>query len=143
MRNGLHVRSIHSGPRPKQFWWRKYAFAIRLASCFFSITLATVYVQFFERSAPTVNLIWVANGLLLTYLLLAPRWRWWSYLIAGTAAAGGSRDRQAVRCGICFVANRAAFPTESQDRLTRNLGAAPVRVAMLPMVPQLVALSWR
>jgi diguanylate cyclase (GGDEF)-like protein/PAS domain S-box-containing protein len=81
----LHVRPLHGDPRPNGFWWRKYAFAIRLASCFFSITLATVYVQFFERSAPTVNLIWVANGLLLTYLLLAPRWRWPGYLIAGTA----------------------------------------------------------
>jgi diguanylate cyclase (GGDEF)-like protein/PAS domain S-box-containing protein len=44
-----------------------------------------VFVWLFERSEPTVNLIWVANGLLLTYLLLAPRWRWPAYLIAGFA----------------------------------------------------------
>jgi diguanylate cyclase (GGDEF)-like protein/PAS domain S-box-containing protein len=86
MRNGLQVSPLQVGPRPKSLWWRKHAFPIRLACCFFSITIATVYVQFFERSAPTVNLIWVANGLLLTYLLLAPRWRWPAYLIAGAAA---------------------------------------------------------
>jgi diguanylate cyclase (GGDEF)-like protein/PAS domain S-box-containing protein len=51
-----------------------------------AIVLATVYARFFEQTGPTVNLIWVANGLLLTYLLLAPRWRWPAYLIAGTAA---------------------------------------------------------
>jgi diguanylate cyclase (GGDEF)-like protein/PAS domain S-box-containing protein len=31
------------------------------------------------------NLIWVANGVLLSYLLLAPRWRWPAYLVAGLA----------------------------------------------------------
>ena len=82
----MQVSPLQVGPRPKSLWWGKYAFPIRLACCFFSITVATVYVQFFERSAPTVNLIWVANGLLLTYLLLAPRWRWPAYLIAGAAA---------------------------------------------------------
>ena len=82
----MHANALHGSHRPKGAWWQKYAFAIRLAACFFSITIATVYVQFFERSEPTVNLIWVANGLLLTYLLLAPRWRWPGYLIAGTAA---------------------------------------------------------
>ena len=79
--NPFHSRDRTSGP-----WRRKHAFAFRLALCFFSITLATVYVRFFERSGPVVNLIWVANGLLLAYLLLAPRWRWPGYLAAGTAA---------------------------------------------------------
>jgi diguanylate cyclase (GGDEF)-like protein/PAS domain S-box-containing protein len=31
------------------------------------------------------NLIWVANGVLLSYLLLAPRWRWPAYLAVGLA----------------------------------------------------------
>lgn len=82
----MHASPSHGGHRPKGRWWRKHAYAVRLASCFISITVATVYVKFFERSGPTVNLIWVANGLLLTYLLLAPRWRWPGYLIVGTAA---------------------------------------------------------
>jgi diguanylate cyclase (GGDEF)-like protein/PAS domain S-box-containing protein len=86
MRNGLRVSRSYGDHRPEGLWRRRHAYAIRLASCFFSITLATVYAQFFERSAPAVNLIWVTNGLLLTYLLLAPRWLWPGYLIAGTAA---------------------------------------------------------
>ncbi len=86
MRNGLHAGLSHAGHLSQNRWWRRHAYAIRLVSCFFSITLATVYVKFFERSGPTVNLIWVATGLWLTYLLLAPRWRWPGYLIAGAAA---------------------------------------------------------
>jgi len=85
MRIGLEVSPSHGGHRPQNAWWQRHAFAIRLASCFAANTLATVYVLFFERSAPTVNLIWVANGLLLAYLLLAPRWRWPAYFIAGLA----------------------------------------------------------
>jgi diguanylate cyclase (GGDEF)-like protein/PAS domain S-box-containing protein len=50
------------------------------------VTLATVFVQYFERSSFDVNLIWIANGLLLAYLLLAPRWRWPGYLAAGASA---------------------------------------------------------
>ena len=85
MRIGLEISPAHGGHRLQLPWWRSHAFAIQLAACFFSNTLATVYVLFFERSAPNVNLIWVANGLLLTYLLLAPRWRWPAYLAAGLA----------------------------------------------------------
>jgi diguanylate cyclase (GGDEF)-like protein/PAS domain S-box-containing protein len=85
MRIGLEISPSNGGHRPKGLWWQSHAFAIRLASCFFFNTLSTVYVLFFERSAPTVNLIWVSNGVLLTYLLLAPRWRWPGYLIAGIA----------------------------------------------------------
>lgn len=55
---------------------RRYGFPIRLAGCFFSVTLATVFVGL----APEANLIWVANGVLLAYLLLAPRRRWPAYL---------------------------------------------------------------
>jgi diguanylate cyclase (GGDEF)-like protein/PAS domain S-box-containing protein len=82
----LHDSPLQVGPRRRNIWWHKHAYASRLASCFIWITLATVFVRFFERSEPTVNLIWVANGLLLTYLLLAPRWRWPGYLAAGAAA---------------------------------------------------------
>lgn len=85
MRIGLEISPSNGGHRLNGQWWRSYAFAIRLAACFFFNTLATVYVLFFERSAPTVNLIWVSNGVLITYLLLAPRWRWPAYLIAGIA----------------------------------------------------------
>lgn len=75
----------HGSHRQSHTWWQRHALTVRLAVCFVANTLATVYVLFFERSAPTVNLIWVANGLLLAYLLLAPRWRWPAYLTAGLA----------------------------------------------------------
>ena len=84
----MHASPSHAGPLLKSRWWRRHAYALRLVSCFLSITLATVYVKFFERSGPIVNLIWVATGLWLTYLLLAPRWHWPGYLIAGAAAMG-------------------------------------------------------
>jgi diguanylate cyclase (GGDEF)-like protein/PAS domain S-box-containing protein len=61
---------------------RKYGFVCRLAGCYFSIALATVFVGL----APEANLIWVANGVMLAYLLLAPRSRWPAYLCAGYMA---------------------------------------------------------
>jgi diguanylate cyclase (GGDEF)-like protein/PAS domain S-box-containing protein len=51
------------------------------------VLLATIFVGL----VPEDNLIWVANGVLLAYLLLAPRKRWPAYICAGYAAqfAGG------------------------------------------------------
>jgi integral membrane sensor domain MASE1 len=63
-------------------WRRRHAFAVRLAGCFFSVTVATIFIGM----APESNLIWVANGLMLAYLLLAPRRRWAAYVSAGFAA---------------------------------------------------------
>ncbi len=80
----MQSRALHDG-RPNRLLWRKHAFAIRLIFCFVSVTLATVSVWFFIRGGGP-NLIWAANGLLLSYLLLAPRWRWPGYLVAGIAA---------------------------------------------------------
>ncbi len=57
-------------------WQRSCGFPLRMAGCFFSVTLATVFVGL----APEANLIWVANGVILAYLLLAPRKRWPAYL---------------------------------------------------------------
>jgi diguanylate cyclase (GGDEF)-like protein/PAS domain S-box-containing protein len=68
--------------RPWVLWPRKHAFAIHLAQCFLFVLFATVFVGL----APEENLIWVANGVLLAYLLLAPRRRWPAYLTAGFAA---------------------------------------------------------
>jgi diguanylate cyclase (GGDEF)-like protein/PAS domain S-box-containing protein len=71
-----HRASIHLR------WLRKHGFPVRVAACFFTVTLATVFIGL----APEFNLIWVANGLLLAYLLLAPRRRWPIYVGAGFAA---------------------------------------------------------
>ncbi|MGB7549091.1 MAG: diguanylate cyclase [Terracidiphilus sp.] len=75
---------VGSWPRPRvRAWWlRHYGFPLRLAGCFLFILLATVLVG----SASERHLLWIANGVLLTYLLLAPRRRWPAYLGAGLAA---------------------------------------------------------
>lgn len=66
------VRSRLKHPRAR--------FALRVTGCFLSSVAAAVFVGLDLHS----NLIWVANGVLLSYLLLAPRWRWPAYLAAGT-----------------------------------------------------------
>jgi diguanylate cyclase (GGDEF)-like protein/PAS domain S-box-containing protein len=67
--------------------WRRYSFAVRLATCFFFVMVGTVGVGLGSQT----NLIWVANGLVLSYLLLAPRWRWPAYVgIAFAAMIAGS-----------------------------------------------------
>jgi diguanylate cyclase (GGDEF)-like protein len=55
---------------------------MRLAGCFVFSTAAMVL------GGPAIqnNSIWACNGLLLSYLLLAPRRRWLAYIAAGLAA---------------------------------------------------------
>lgn len=74
--------SAHIGTGPRGLWRRRHSFAIRLAASFVFVTLSTIGVGLGTQA----NLIWVANGLLLTYLLLAPRRRWPAYV--GTGFAG-------------------------------------------------------
>ena len=64
------------------FCLRRHGFGVRLAGCFVSVIVATVFVGL----APEANMIWVANGVLLAYLLLAPRRRWPAYIGAAFAA---------------------------------------------------------
>ena len=73
--------SAHVGTGPRGLWRRRYSFANRLAACFVFVTLSTIGVGLGTQA----NLIWVANGLLLTYLLLAPRRRWPAYVATGFA----------------------------------------------------------
>lgn len=70
---------IRTFSRPR-LRWRYESFA-RIAGCFLTSLLATYFVGLEIQ----INVIWVANGLLLSYLLLAPRWRWTAYLLAGFA----------------------------------------------------------
>ncbi len=77
--------------RPRR-WLREYGFALRLAGCLLLIVLATVLVSLFEWQGNGGELIWAGNGILLAYLLLAPRWRWPAYLLTGwlALALGGA-----------------------------------------------------
>ena len=79
----MRRNSASTGSRAGVLRLRKHGFAVRLAACFLFVTLATIFV----RSAALANhLIWVANGVLLAFLLLEPRKRWGAYLGAGFAA---------------------------------------------------------
>jgi len=63
-------------------WLRKYGYSLRLGICFVVVALATgTGICVFES-----NLIWIANGVLLAFLLVASRRRWPAYLVTGFAA---------------------------------------------------------
>jgi diguanylate cyclase (GGDEF)-like protein/PAS domain S-box-containing protein len=64
---------------------RRYGNLARVAACFVASLAATYFVGLEIQD----NVIWVANGLLLSYLLLTPRWRWRAYLLAGLAGQVG------------------------------------------------------
>ena len=59
----------------------------RLSGCFLAVLLASGFVAIFNRGNIGVDgyLIWIANGVLLAFLLLSPRWRWPAYMVAGAA----------------------------------------------------------
>jgi diguanylate cyclase (GGDEF)-like protein/PAS domain S-box-containing protein len=57
--------------------------SLRLASCSLLVTLATVVSGLYEQWEQTANVFWIANGILLAYLILAPRSRWPAFLTAG------------------------------------------------------------
>ena len=65
----------------RRFWCRGWRCPARVAGCFISVIGAASLMPLGAH-----NLIWIANGLLLSYLLLAPRWRWPLYVAAGLAA---------------------------------------------------------
>ena len=79
----MRWRATFDGSGSWSGWTRRYGLALRLAACFLSVTIASAVIPGIERWEPENNLLWVANGLLLAYLLLAPRWRWPLYLGAG------------------------------------------------------------
>lgn len=66
--------------------WRSNAYPLLLAGMFGSVTISILCVGAFERTADGSNVIWLANGLVLAYLLLVPRWRWPLYGVVAFAA---------------------------------------------------------
>jgi len=73
------------GMRPSKRWANRHGFALRLVGCFALVFLAAASETLFNANRAGLDVIWLANGVLLSYLLLAPRWRWPSYLCAGAA----------------------------------------------------------
>ena len=78
----LASKSSHAWGR----WLPRPRVAVRLAACFLWVTFASVIVGYVEQWKPENNLLWVANGLILAYLLLAPRKLWPAYLLTGFLA---------------------------------------------------------
>ena len=64
-------------------WLHRHGVTLRLTLCFFSVYATTVFVRFMPE---TNHMIWFANGVLLAFMILAPRRRWPAYLIAGLSA---------------------------------------------------------
>lgn len=67
-------------------WWRRHGNALRLAGVFLYVLLSILCLGNTERTAGGSNIIWLANGLLLAFLLLIPRWRWPLYVGAAFVA---------------------------------------------------------
>ncbi len=71
------------GGRTRVPWIGMDAPSLRMVSCFALITAATVVSGLYERWEQTANVFWIANGVLLAYLLLGQRRRWPVFLAAG------------------------------------------------------------
>jgi diguanylate cyclase (GGDEF)-like protein/PAS domain S-box-containing protein len=67
-------------------WWQTHAYAWRLLWIFITVNLSILWIGTFDRTDFGSNIIWLANGLVLAFLLLAPRWRWPLYLLSAYAA---------------------------------------------------------
>jgi diguanylate cyclase (GGDEF)-like protein/PAS domain S-box-containing protein len=66
--------------RAKTRWGRKHSYALRLAGMFLCVTLSILCAPSFDKTTGGNNIIWISNGLMLSFLLLAPRWRWPMYI---------------------------------------------------------------
>jgi len=67
-------------------WPRGHRFSLRLATCFLLVTLASLVPYLLQMGGTGSYKVWIANGVLLSYLLLAPRWRWPAYVGVGFPA---------------------------------------------------------
>lgn len=74
-----------AGRRAFVRWSRAYQPYLRLAGCLILVTLASLLPYFLEMGGEGQYKVWIANGVLLSYLLLAPRRRWPAYLVVGFA----------------------------------------------------------
>jgi len=64
---------------------------VRLFEIYVAVTLSILCVGALDRTENGTNIIWLANGLVLAFLLLVPRWRWPMYVaVAFLAMLTGS-----------------------------------------------------
>jgi diguanylate cyclase (GGDEF)-like protein/PAS domain S-box-containing protein len=77
---------------------------MRLVWMFLCVVLSIGCIGRFDQAASGANIIWLANGLVLAFLLLVPRWRWPLYILVGFAAMflGSFWIGQTLRVSICY-----------------------------------------
>jgi diguanylate cyclase (GGDEF)-like protein/PAS domain S-box-containing protein len=76
---------VVTGEVKSQWRWR-HGYVLRLARLFLYVALSILCVGNSQRTTGGSNIIWIANGLELAFLLLVPRWRWYWYVAVGFAA---------------------------------------------------------
>jgi diguanylate cyclase (GGDEF)-like protein/PAS domain S-box-containing protein len=105
-------------------WLHRHGVTLRLTLCFFSVYATTVFVRFMPE---TNHMIWFANGVLLAFMILAPRRRWPAYLIAGLSAqlAGSMVFNAQWRLNIVLTAMNLAEVLISAYLLRRGSTARP------------------
>jgi len=67
-------------------WARSHIFVLRLVGCFLAVLLTTSLIGYCDCRGAMPSAIWATNGLLLAFLLLAPRRHWPAYLGTGFVA---------------------------------------------------------
>jgi diguanylate cyclase (GGDEF)-like protein/PAS domain S-box-containing protein len=84
--------------------WRRHGYALRLAGVFLYVVLSILCIGSAERTTGGSNIIWLANGLVLAFLLLVPRWRWAMYVAVAFAAMVLSSlfIRESVRLSLLY-----------------------------------------
>lgn len=84
--------------------WRPLLDAARYVQFSALIILSILFVNRFAAVGRGVNLIWVANAIILAHLLIAPRWKWPGYIAVGFAAllAGSYMVHQTWRLNLLF-----------------------------------------
>ncbi len=65
-------------------WRRRHHTLADALACALTVGFSAGYVVWQEPPSAETDLLWIANGVLLAYLLLAPRRRWLAYLAAGS-----------------------------------------------------------
>lgn len=85
-------------------WRRRHAATLRLAAMFVFVTVSVLCVGYFERTASGSNVIWLANGLELAFLLLVPRWHWPRYIAVSFLAMviGSLLIHESIRMSLFF-----------------------------------------
>jgi diguanylate cyclase (GGDEF)-like protein/PAS domain S-box-containing protein len=138
-------------------WCRQHGLALRLVGCFCSVGLATAYIGV----AFEANLVWIANGVLLAYLLLVPRRHLAAYACIGllaqlagcllthpqwrVAAFAMPLNLVEVFIGVLFLRRRTArLPRFTERSYLLRFTAISVLLAPLAtgLVFALIAASW-